>query len=106
MEQRIENKDVDFTKDGQLRHCYRLLNQARDSRSKVTIINMACPLAKMRQILNPDIIIWVSDKTESRYPDLNEMYEVPEVYDYECTDDSDETINAVVKRIKTKRVAL
>jgi len=104
MEERVKNKDVDFTQDGHLRHCYRILNQARASKSKATIINMSCPLEKMRQILNPDIIIWVSDKTECEFKEVNEMYEIPEVYDIECLDDGDETIQNVIKKIMTKRI--
>jgi hypothetical protein len=58
MEERVKNKDIDFSEDGQLRHCYRLLKMARESSKNCVIINMACPLPKMRDILNPDIIIW------------------------------------------------
>lgn len=104
MQERINNKDVDFTVDGHMRHCYRLLNQARNSQSDVTIINMSCPLEKMRQILNPDIIVWVSDKLECEYEEANKIYEIPEVYDIECKDDSDEQIDNVIKRIKSKRI--
>jgi hypothetical protein len=104
MEQRVLHKDVDFTVDGQMRHCYRILNLARNSQSQVTIINMSCPLPKMRQILNPDIIVWVNDKHESIYKELNEMYVPPVYFDIECHDDSDESIDQIVKRILTKRL--
>lgn len=104
MQQRILHKDVDFSIDGQMRHCYRILNLARNSKSKVTIINMACPLPKMRQILNPDIVVWVSDKTECQYSELNEIYVPPIFYDIECDDDSEDSIDAIIKRIFTKRI--
>lgn len=104
MQQRIAHKDVDFSVDGQMRHCYRMLNLARNSETQITIINMACPLPKMRQILNSDIVVWVSDKTESVYGDLNEMYVPPVFFDIECNDDSDESIDQILKRIFTKRV--
>lgn len=104
MEERVKAKDIDFTVDGHMRHCYRILNQARASKSQVTIVNMSTPLAKMRQILNPDIVVWVSDKTECEFEEVNKMYEVPQVYDIECTDDSDESIDYIIKRIVTKRL--
>ena len=104
MDQRKIARDVDFTTDGQLRHCYRMLNLARQSPSKVTVINMACPLPKMREILNPDILIWVSDVTESKYPKLNEIYVPPQTFDIECKDDSEETGRNVISRIISKRV--
>lgn len=104
MQQRISHKDIDFTVDGQMRHCYRMLNLARNSQSAVTVINMACPLPKMRQILNPDIVVWVSDKTQCQYDELNKIYVPPIYYDIECHDDSDSSIDAIVKRIFTKRI--
>jgi hypothetical protein len=101
---RKNNFDVDFTVDGQLRHCYRMLNLARASKSLITIIDMTCPLIKMRQILNADIVVWVSDNPVSKYEDLNKMFEVPFLYDLECQDDSDHTINNIIKKIMTKRL--
>jgi hypothetical protein len=103
-ENRKSHRDIDFTENGQFRHCYRLLNLARSTSTNVTIINMACPLPKMREILNPDIIVWVSDKSESDYKELNEMYVPPQVFDIECKDDSEETINNIIKRILSKRL--
>ncbi len=104
MEERVKNKDIDFSKDGHLRHCYRLLNQARQSKTKVTIINMSCPLEKMRQILNPDIIVWVSDKIECEYEEINNIYEIPNFYDVECCNDDDKNIDNIIKRIISKRI--
>lgn len=104
MEERVKVKDMDFSIDGQMRHCYRLLKYARASTAPVTIINMACPLPKMREVLNPDFLVWVSDKTESEYPELNEIYVPPMVYDAECKSSSDEEIKQIIARIMTKRI--
>jgi hypothetical protein len=97
-------KDLDFTVDGQMRHCYRILGLARGNPKPVTVIDMACPLPKMREILNPDIIVWVSDNPESEYKELNEMYVKPNTYDVECIDDSEESIEKIGKVISTKRI--
>jgi len=104
MEQRVKHKDIDFTVDGQMRHCYRMLNLARTSLTTVTIINMVCPLPKMRQILNPDIIVWVDNSQESKYPELNEIYVPPFYYDIECNDSDESTIDKIIKRIVSKRI--
>jgi hypothetical protein len=101
---RHQFKDVDYTEDGQLRHCYRLLNLARGAKTPVTIINMTCPLPKMREILNPDILIWVSDAEKSNYIELNDMFVSPIMYDIECKDSSEETMNEILKRMMTKRI--
>lgn len=101
---RQQFKDIDFTEDGQLRHCYRILNLARASKTPVTVINMTCPLPKMREILNPDIIVWASDGNECPYTELNEMFVPPINYDIECKDNTDDTIGDIIKRIMTKRI--
>jgi hypothetical protein len=103
MRERENLRDLDFTEPGHMRHVYRILNQARQSQSQVTIINMTCPIPKMREILNPDFLVYVNDKTESEYEVFNELFEAPQVYDIECADDSDETIEGVLKRVRTKR---
>lgn len=104
MEQRVSSKDLDFTEDGQIRHCYRMLNLIRQSKVKVTIVDMVCPLPKMREIFNADIVIWVSDKKESKYEELNKIYVPPVMYDIECEDDSEDTIGQIIKRILSKRL--
>lgn len=103
-EQRALAKDVDYTVDGQMRHCYRMLGLIRQASAPVTIVDMVCPLPKMRQILNCDIVVWVNDKQQSQYDQLNEMYVPPVFYDVECHDDSDETIDAIIRRILSKKV--
>jgi hypothetical protein len=104
MEHRISSKDLDFTEDGQMRHCYRMLKLIRESKARITIVDMACPLPKMRQILNADIVVWASDKKESKYEELNKIYVPPVTYDIECEDDSEETVEKIIKRILSKRL--
>ena len=103
MQERVAVKDLDFTEDGQMRHCYRMLGLARQSQANVTVINMACPLPKMREVLNPDIIVWVSDVAECKYEELNKLYVPPVMFDIECKDDSDQSIHNIVNRIISKR---
>ena len=101
---RHTHKDIDFSEDGRLRHCYRMLNLARESTTPVTVIDMACPLIKMRQILNPDIVVWVSNNTLDKNKDLDQTYVLPQMFDIECSDDSDQTIDEIIKRILSKRL--
>lgn len=103
MQQRINRKDLDFSQDGQLRHCYRMLNKIRSSLANVVILDMSCPLEKMRQILNPDIIVWVSDKIQCQYDEINQMYQVPVQFDVECKDNTDLDIDNIIKRVISKR---
>jgi hypothetical protein len=104
MEHRVSHKDVDFSEDGQLRHCYRMLKYARASDKDTTIINMTAPLPKMREILNPDFLIWAADGDNTQYEELNTIYTPPIVYDYKCESDDDIEIDNIIQRIITKRI--
>lgn len=104
MAARTKKKDLDFTKDGQLRHSYRLLEMARKSEAPISIINMAAPLAKTREILNPDFLIYVNDGTVDDYEEIKELFEAPKVFDYCCSSDSDEEIENILLKIQTKRL--
>jgi len=101
---REQKQDLNFDEDGQMRQCHRLLRMARQSDSQVTIVNMTTPIPRMREILNPDFLILVDGGDLESYEDLKELYEAPEVYDYKLTDDSDEEIENIIKRIQTKRI--
>lgn len=104
MEMRVARKDLDFAEDGQLRHSYRLLETARKSAHSVVIINMAAPLEKTRQILNPDFLIYATDGTTEAHRDLSEIYSAPQLFDHACDSDSDTEIDTIVQKILTKRV--
>jgi hypothetical protein len=104
MEERVKNKDIDFSEDGQLRHCYRLLKMARESSKNCVIINMTCPLPKMRDILNPDIIIWASDKDKCQYEDLNQMYVPPQTFDVECKTFDETTLSTIIGKMMCRRM--
>lgn len=104
MQERLNYKTIDFSEQGHIRHCYRMLKKIRQSPANIVILNMSCPLEKMREILNPDIIVWVSDKTECQWEEINSMYEIPKLFDIECKSDTDEEIDNIVKRVISKRI--
>lgn len=105
IENRIKRKDLDFTESGQMRHVYKILHEARTSESPVTIINMVTPIPKMRDILNPDFLIYAGDGDDSQYDELKEIYTPPLVYDYRCDSDDDEEIENIILKMQTKRIA-
>jgi len=104
MQQRHLARDLDFTVNGQIRHCHRLLKQARASKSDLTIIDMCCPIPEMREVLNPDFLIWADVPTVSQYSDLTDMFVPPMTYDAACSTASDKELQQLIHRIKTKRI--
>lgn len=104
MKIRIEEKDIDFSYDGRMRHTYRMLDLAREKKEEYVIIDMVCPLPEMRMLLNPDIIIWAADKNSCEYEELNENYVPPKTYDIKCQEINEETLNLIVEKIQSKRL--
>lgn len=103
-EEREKAKDIDYSEEGQTRHAYRILEIARKNRSENVIIDMSCPLEDMREILNPDVIVWVDTKKESHVPEADEQFERPKEYDLKFKNVDDETIYDIIEKIKTKRL--
>lgn len=97
-------KDVDFSYDGRLRQTYRLLSMARERKEDCVIIDMVCPLPEMREILNPDLIIWVDDINSSTNKELNEVFVPPKYYDVKFSEISDKFYKEVLDKIESKKL--
>lgn len=103
-DERVKKKDIDYSPDGQSRHTYRILRLARQTRTENVIIDMSCPLEDSRQILNPDIIIWVDTEVESKTQAWEDQFEPPKEYDFRLKSLNDECIDEILERVRTKRI--
>lgn len=103
MQERIREKDVDFSADGQDRHSYRMLDLARKVSEEHAILDMVCPTEDMRSIINPDILIYVADQITTKHEELQQLFTAPTNYDYLVRSINDEVINDIVRLIKAKR---
>ena len=103
-EERVKAKDIDYSIDGQSRHTYRLLEIARKNRSDNIVIDMSCPLEDSREILNPDVIVWVDKENATVLPAWEEQFQAPSLYDFRIRRVEDETINEIIERVKTKKL--
>jgi len=99
LELRKEQKDVDFSEDGKLRHAYRTVTLVRNSEFEHNVIDMVCSLPDMRRIINPDFLIWVNDQEEIT---LNDWVE-PKRYDFKINNFNNLDINELIHQIKSKR---
>lgn len=101
---RVKEKDVDYTVDGQMRHAYRMLEYCRLQKKENVIIDMCCPLPEMRELLNPDIIIWMDDKSATQEKEVRDMFIPPVHYDARFRKAGKDEIEEVVERTLSKRI--
>lgn len=77
---REDANDWDFTDEGRLRQAHRMRTLAdfeKNITGQTVICDFVCPLEKMRQIFEPDILIFMDTIAEGRFEDTNKLFERP-----------------------------
>lgn len=82
--------DWDFSYEGRLRQAYRMRDLAKDSTCEYVMIEFVCPLPEMRQVIDPDWIVWVDTIEKGRFEDTNRAFVPPEKYDFRITEQNAE----------------
>ena len=75
---RTEFSDWDFSEDGRLRQAKRMCTFCAISQkeNKHAIAEFVCPRIEYRRdIIQPDILIWMNTIAESKYDDTNKMFQ-------------------------------
>ena len=70
-------KDWDFSEEGRNRQAIRMKKLALESKKTYVICDFICPKKEHRDILKPDIIVWMDTIDEGRFEDTNRMFEKP-----------------------------
>jgi GTPase SAR1 family protein len=86
---RAAENDWDFGEEGRQRQAKRMRTLADDSAAygfKYVICDFVCPTQKLRNIFEPDLIIWMDTIASSRFADTNRVFELPSKYDYRITE--------------------
>ena len=100
--------DWDFTPEGRLRQSYRMRKLADEGLAKdrqFVVIDMVAPLKEMRDVIAPDILVWVDTIDKGRFEDTNRMFEPPEYYDlHVTTQDSEHWANITLEKINERKV--
>ena len=64
---------------------------------------MVAPLREMRDLISPNMMVWVDTISEGRYQDTNRMFEPPEYYDlHVTTQDADKWADILYEQILHK----
>lgn len=100
--------DWDFTPEGRLRQAYRMRKLADEELVKdrnFVVIDMIAPLKEMRDVIDPDMLVWVDTIGTGRYEDTNRMFESPEYYDlHVTTQDSDHWSAIILEKINERKI--
>lgn len=79
---RKEYNDWDFSTEGRFRQALRMRDLAgKSSKYEFVICDFIAPLPQMRDIVDPDYIIWVDTINESVYADTNKVFVFPDKVD-------------------------
>jgi adenylylsulfate kinase len=76
--------DWDFSLDGRLRQAQRMAEKADKCKELgiVAVCDFVCPTEYLREVFNPDIMVWMDTLENSVYDDTNELFESPWNYNY------------------------
>lgn len=98
--------DWDFTPEGRLRQAYRMRQLADEGLAKdrrFVVIDMVAPLKEMRDLIAPDMLVWVDTIEKGRFEDTNRIFEPPEKYNVRVTEqDSSKWADIIYEQISHK----
>jgi adenylylsulfate kinase len=78
--------DWDFSHSGRLRQAKRMFDLSNESDTDIVIADFIAPLTEMREIFQADWTIWIDTISKGRFDDTNQMFEVPNVYNFRVTE--------------------
>ena len=93
--------DWDFTPEGRLRQARRMRELAEEGIAKdrqFVVIDMVAPLKEMRDLIAPDMLVWMDTVQQSKFEDTNRMFEPPEKYNIRITT-FDYNVDDIVKEL-------
>lgn len=74
--------DWDFSNEGRIRQAVRMRRLANGSEDDFIIADFVAPLKEMRDIFDPDYLIWMNTIEKGRFEDTNSIFEKPEKFDF------------------------
>ena len=92
--------DWDFSDGGRLRQCVRMKEMAEAVDSKIVICDFICPTEELRQLFEPDLLIWMDTIKQGRYRDTNKVFEPPGWFGYKICTRSNNLYDLAIKHVK------
>jgi adenylylsulfate kinase len=82
---REANNDWDFSPSGRLRQAKRMAGLAKKSEAKYVIADFIAPTKEIRDIFNPDMLIWLDTVKSSKYANTDVVFQNPKIYNFKIT---------------------
>ena len=82
--------DWDFSENGRIRQARRMRSLADASIEDYVIIDFVAPMVRMREIVNPDCLVWVDTIAAGRYEDTNKLFAPPTACNFRVTEQNAE----------------
>lgn len=98
---RKDYDDWDFSTEGRLRQCDRMIELSRKSKSEIVICDFIAPTEEIRKRFGADYIIFMDTTKFGRYMDTNKIFEPPEKSDIRIVN-FDYNIDEIVEKILCK----
>ena len=92
--------DWDFSDGGRLRQCIRMKEMAEAVDSKIVICDFICPTEELRQLFEPDLLIWLDTIRQSIHRDTNKLFEPPGWFHYKICTRSNNLYDLAIRHIK------
>jgi adenylylsulfate kinase len=81
-EVREVHKDWDFSPEGRIRQAERMARLAKKSEAQFVIADFIAPTKEIRDIFNPDMLIWLDTIKASKYTNTDVVFQNPRNYDF------------------------
>jgi gluconate kinase len=78
---REKYNDWDFSESGRIQQAVRMRELADSSNLQYVIADFVCPLEQMRDIFDPDRLIWMDTIESGRFADTNSVFVAPTGWD-------------------------
>ena len=93
--------DWDFSDGGRLRQCIRMKEMAEAVDSKIVICDFICPTEELRQLFEPDLLIWMNTTKHSKFKDTHKMFEPPKWFHFQIRSKQNNLYDLAIKQIKS-----
>jgi len=97
---RKQAKDWDFSLEGRKRQCLRIKEMAEELEGFV-ICDFICPTEELRQLFEPDLLIWMNTVRHSRFKDTHKMFDPPKWFHFQIRNKQDSLFDLAIKQIKS-----